>query len=398
LFLHPSTVTAILALELEIGIIFTLSKNVGFFDLDDTVIGLVAVKLIKNSSHGLDLGVLHVNDLLADNVGDAGGIIFILEIGAIGFSGNQESFAHVDGILVVRNHLVVEQANSVVGVDVGGHASKHSTVHGINTLGELANSTFRLVADKLLGTLLVRKLEVFKAKGTTALVISTWYLVVVWDFGLVDRVQRNAVVVNKLNTTGHKLMNVAEVEEILAEVIVFRVQQSNLVGTSSEPVIERVEELRFVHVKTKVLVSGNGLDFGVITVNSEVYVVKDVHRGGTAVSSVTVAGAVCWVQSLDTGFQLGLVVESSIGTIGETKGVIVVRRVALDEVVGSSLLDTESGVGSTTVSAFSTEFEVTQFTGVLVSADLESTFLSCRSADAGSKTRARSGACLSCES
>jgi hypothetical protein len=124
---------------------------------------------------------------------------------------NSGDLAHVDGILVMRNHLVVEHTDSIIKVDIGCHTRKHSTVHGINALGELAQGSIGSVSNELLGTLVVRKLEGIQSKGFAALVKCTWHSVVIRNSRFVIGVKRVFIGVNEFDKASHKLMDVAEV-------------------------------------------------------------------------------------------------------------------------------------------------------------------------------------------
>ena len=175
--------------------------------------------MIEDTTHGLDLCVLYVDDFLADHVRDTGGIFFVLEIGAVGLARNQEGLAHIDGILVVRNHLVVEKRNSVVVVDFGGHAHEHGAVHRVDTLGKLSDCSTGLVADECFRALRIWELEVFESGCSARLIVGTGRFVSVGNRGLVLGIERSAVGIDELDSTRHELMDVAEVKEILCEYV-----------------------------------------------------------------------------------------------------------------------------------------------------------------------------------
>jgi len=130
-------------------------------DRDFTIIGVIVALRSEDTTHCLDLSVLDVDDLLADDVEDAGGTFFVLEVFAVCLTRKQKGLAHIHGVLVVWDHLMVEQGDSIVSVHVGRHALHHSTVHRIDTRGELADRSAGCVADELVGTLGIWKLEVF---------------------------------------------------------------------------------------------------------------------------------------------------------------------------------------------------------------------------------------------
>mmetsp|Transcript_17520 Transcript_17520/g.40385 ORF Transcript_17520/g.40385 Transcript_17520/m.40385 type:complete len:298 (+) Transcript_17520:559-1452(+) len=291
---------------------------------------------------------------------------------------------------------MVEQGDGIVIVDVGCHTDKHGTVHGVHAVSELSDGSLRLVTHKFLGTLLVGKLEFFQSEGSALLIVCTGDLVIVRDGRGIDGVQGISVGVDEFDTAGHELVNVAEVEEILFEVVVFGVKERNLV-VGTQPVEDRVEELWLVRVKSEIIFAhgGDGSDLGVVTVCSEVFAILDVHRSWAVVVGITAVGGSC---AGNTGFQLWLIVKGSIGAVSESEGVVVVGTVGLDKVVGCSLLDTESRVGSTTVSAFSAEFEVSQFTGELVSGYFENTFFSIGSVNTASTARLVINDGLCCDS
>ena len=246
-----------LALVEEVSVVLALSNSVGVLDADNTVISLVNLEFVENTTHDLDLGVLYVNDFLADDGGNALWIGFDCEVVAVTFSRDQESLAHIHSVLVMRNHLMVEETDSVWlsinsrGGNIGGHTGHHGTVHRVNTASELSNSAAGLVTGEGCGTVVVGELELFETKSTTRLVVCAGYLVIIRDLGRVIRGDGISCGVNELDTSTHEVVDVAEVEEVSNEVIVSRVTKKDI-PFASKPVKDGVEKLWFVGIKSEI--------------------------------------------------------------------------------------------------------------------------------------------------
>ena len=134
---------------------------------------LVNVTLfLQDTSHDLNLKVLPVDNLAGNCIHEALGS-FQCQIITRYIGRTKQELGHVDGILMMRNHLVNEQGHVTVGRDSSRHALKHVTIHGVNAFSKLPQVgivAVLLVTHKRARAELVGQGEAVQAKGSALLV------------------------------------------------------------------------------------------------------------------------------------------------------------------------------------------------------------------------------------
>jgi hypothetical protein len=101
----------------------TLSLSLAVSDI--TVIRRWIIQGFQNATHLLNLKVLPVDDVSANCIHDTQWIFIVGQIIALNLARMEQRFCHVDGILVVRNHLMIEQCNLTFGRNACRHALEH---------------------------------------------------------------------------------------------------------------------------------------------------------------------------------------------------------------------------------------------------------------------------------
>mmetsp|Transcript_21680 Transcript_21680/g.32959 ORF Transcript_21680/g.32959 Transcript_21680/m.32959 type:complete len:210 (-) Transcript_21680:754-1383(-) len=142
------------------------------------ILGIVT-KSFDNTPHVLNLEILNIDDFVTKGSQYTVWFVLVRYIITCEFFCMKESFAHVNCILVMRDHLVKEQCSSTSLVHICSHARCHRAIHRVEASCELPHNPIRLIADKLLGTLWMRKLKITKTICSTSLIICTWHIILI---------------------------------------------------------------------------------------------------------------------------------------------------------------------------------------------------------------------------
>jgi len=161
------------------------------------------------STHRLNLKVLTVDDFIAKKLHNTMRILFVFDICTLYLARLHESFAHIYGVLMMRNHLVDEQGDGTILIHVCSHTNGHGAIHRVQAIGELSHWRLDtwLVTNELLRTFRVWELEFTKAKGSTFLIIFTGHVICVFNDWKVVWAEEVPIAVHELDSSRHELVN-----------------------------------------------------------------------------------------------------------------------------------------------------------------------------------------------
>jgi len=299
--------------------------------------------------HGEDLVALHVDHgpehVLDDAVGAAAvvveaaalalGLARLVERAAVARRLEralvEQELGHVDGVLVVRDHLPHERLH--LRAQGRLHVEVHGAVHGaqaVAKVAELGVGAHERVHAR--GGVRVG----LEAVGAALFVEGRGRLVVVGrERGLVLLREGHAVFAEDLDAAAHARVDVAEVEEVRGRVLGDR--EVHLVGVLG-PLVRGEEEVGLVDVEAKVLAA----DVDAVVVAADELAVLEVH--GRLAREVVGAGG-RGARGRDARLELVDAVVGAVGQVREAQRVVPVGRDALVEEVGLARHQADGRVG-----------------------------------------------------
>jgi len=287
---------------------------------------------VQPALHELDLHALVVDDRPQD--------VHDLAVGGERRLLLHQQLGHVDGVVVVRDHLVHE-GRGVVRIQGRLHVVVHGAVHRVEALAEAAGrERAHAAAEEVLGHALLGAARgvVLQTVRATRRVVGRGRLVVVRGDRLIGsgagRRNDGARGIGDLDVAAHAAVDVAEVEDVFG---VRRVRERERHGVlRRQPVLLPNKELGLVGVQAEVAVVARG---GVRAGACEDAVLV-VHRGLARV------GARATVTRLRNGrLQLVDVLVGAVDEVGPAERVVPVRVIRLVEDIPRVLLHRDDGVG-----------------------------------------------------
>ena len=150
-----------------------------------------------------------------------------------------------------------------------------------------------------------------------------------------------------------QVTHVAKVEDIFVVVLIEAKIQTEF--SKAQPLVERVEEDWFIVVQTEVgLAAGDWQDIRIIAVGTQVFPIQKVHGCWARHGLGTITTTFRW---WNTGLQFSSCIMGAVSKVCQTKGMVVVFILSLQECVSDADLDSQSWIHS--IAAFDVEIPCT---------------------------------------